>query len=94
VSKLFYLLYLNGLLDYKPLLVLFLTMIQSITKKIEFGGLIMATAYKISDLIIILTEKQEVYGDLDVVYEDDYMNYRLAIRVDVDEEIIPVLVIG
>jgi hypothetical protein len=69
-------------------------MIQSITKKIEFGGLIMATAYKISDLIIILTEKQEVYGDLDVVYEDDYMNYRLAIRVDVDEEIIPVLVIG
>lgn len=94
MSKLFYLLYLNGLLDYKPLLVLFLTMIQSITKKIEFGGLIMATAYKISDLIIILTEKQEVYGDLDVVYEDDYMNYRLAIRVDVDEEIIPVLVIG
>ncbi len=54
----------------------------------------MATAYKISDLIIILTEKQEIYGDLDVVYEDDYMNYRLAIRVDVDEEIIPVLVIG
>ena len=86
-------LYLNGLLDNKPLLVLFLTMIQSI-QNVEFGGLTMATAYKISDLILILTEKQEVYGDLDVVYEDDYMNYRLAIRVDVDEEIIPVLVIG
>jgi len=54
----------------------------------------MATAYKISDLILILTRKQEEYGDLDVVYEDDYMNYRIAIRVDVDEEVIPVLVIG
>jgi len=94
VSKLFYLLYLNGLLDYKPLLVLFLTMIQSITKKIEFGGLIMATAYKISDLISILTQKQEEYGDLDLVYLDDNFNYRIAVTVDVDENTIPVLVFG
>jgi hypothetical protein len=54
----------------------------------------MATANKISELIIILKEKQAEYGDLDVVVEDDYMNYRISIRVDVDEEIIPVLVIG
>jgi hypothetical protein len=55
---------------------------------------IMATANKISELIVILKEKQAEYGDLDVVVEDDYMNYRISIRVDVDEEIIPVLVIG
>lgn len=54
----------------------------------------MATAKKISDLILILLEKKELYGDLVVVYEDIYMNYRIDIHVDVDEDIIPVLVIG
>jgi hypothetical protein len=54
----------------------------------------MITAYKISDLISILTQKQEEYGDLDIVFEDENMNYIIAITVDVDETIIPVLVLS
>ena len=54
----------------------------------------MTTAYKISDLIIILNQKQEEYGDLDLVYLDDNFNYRIAVNVDVDLNIVPVLVFG
>ncbi len=62
--------------------------------QIVFGSILMTTAYKISDLIILLVQKQEEYGDLDLVYLDDNFNYRIAVTVDVDENTIPVLVFG